>query len=149
MKVTLDITDEKLLDQMGALRGDRSPEEFAAVCFEQGLKLAEVQRHQRLEAEKHPLLQFPETKQEFRSVEEAEITAALKENNREDPVAVEVNRLVNAYLAQLDTYARQHGNRLPPLMQVKAGTAIQRVALHITADAVKNSLQRGRKPAAA
>jgi hypothetical protein len=149
MKLTLDITDEKLLDQVTSLRGDKSPEEFAALCFERGLKLAEVQRRQRLEAEKHPLLQFPETKVEFRTVEASEVAAALKENNQQNLLTIEVNRLVNAYMAQLNSYARQNGNRLPTSMQVKAGTPIQQVALQITAEAIKNTLQGGRKAAAA
>jgi hypothetical protein len=149
MKLTLEITDEKLLEQLASLRGDKSAEEFGALCFEHGLKLAEAHRRHRLEAEKHPLLQFPETKQEFRSVEEAAITAALMEKNQENPITAEVNRLVNVYLAQLNTYARQNGNRLPPSMHVKAGTAIQRIALQITAEAVRNTLQGGRKPIAA
>jgi len=150
MKLTLDIADEKLLDQLASLRGDKSPEEFAAACFEQGLKLAEVQRRQRLEAEKHPLLQFPETKPEFRTVEGAAITVALKENNQENPLTIEVNRLVNAYMAQLNSYARQNGNRLPAALHVGSATVpIQKVAFQITVEAIRNTAEGGRRKTAA
>ncbi len=132
------------------MRGDKSPEDFAAVCFEQGLKLAEVQRRQRLEAEKHPLLQFPETKAEFRGVEAVEITAVLKENNQDNPLTIEINRLVNAYMAQLNSYARQNNNRLPASLQVGSATApIQKIAFQITVEAVRNMVEGSRRKTAA
>lgn len=150
MRITIDITDEKQLEQFEALRGETSPEQFAAVCFEQGMKVAEFQRRQSIEAGKHPLLQFPETKPEFRTVEGAEIAAALKEKNQENPLVIEVSRLVNAYMAQLSTFAKQNGNRLPPALQVRTATPIQKVACEITLGAVRNMIEgSSRKTAAA
>jgi len=148
MIITLNITDEKQIEQFETLRGEKSPEEFAGLCFEQGIKVTEFQRRQRLEAEKHPLLQFPETKLEFRAVEGAEIAAALKENNQENPLVIEVSRLVNAYLAQLNTYVRQNGNRPPPALQVRTETPIQRVACEITAGAIRNMIEGNRRKTA-
>src|ERR1700730_18276474 len=100
MQVTIDISDEKQLELIDALRGEKSPDEFIAASFEQWLKMAEFQRRQQdaaAEAGRHPLLQFPEVKPEFRGVQPVDIEAVLKEKDETNPVAIEVHRLVSAY----------------------------------------------------
>jgi hypothetical protein len=155
MQVTLDITDEKQLEQVETLRGDRSMEEFIAVCFEQGLKLAEFQRAQRQgnaapSPARHPLLQFPETKPDFKALDEPAVTASLKEKNPKDPVSLEIIRLASAYVAQVNEYARQHGNRLPAAMQVNIPEAIiEKAAFHLAATAIRTAIQKSRKTAVA
>jgi hypothetical protein len=155
MQCTFDITDEKQLEQVQTLRGDRSAEEFIAVCFEQGLKLAEFQRRQKeahtaAEVTKHPLLQFPEAKPEFKNLDEAAVTEALKQKNLEDPVTAEVTRLASAYMAQVNEYARQHGNRLPAAMHVTIPRAIiEKAAFHLAATTIKSVIQRDNKTAVA
>lgn len=150
MKISIEITDEAQIKQLEALRGDKSATEFAAQCFAEGLKLADIQRRQfeaAKEIGKHPLLQFPETKAEFKTVEAAAIEAALKENKKENPVVAEVSRFVTAYMAQLGAFAAQNANRLPPAIQVEAPTPIQQAALQITMAAVRAAQAKPRKAA--
>lgn len=145
MQVAIHIADEKQLQQFEALRGDKSAQEFAAECFGEGLKLAEFRLHQQRAAAqvgKHPLLQFPETKSEFRDVPASEIEAVLKDKDEKNPIAIEVQRLVSAYLAQLHSYAAQNGNRFPAAVQVKVETPIQQIALKISLAALKNAMQK-------
>jgi hypothetical protein len=150
MKISIEIADEAQIKQLEALRGDKSAKEFAALCFAEGLKLADIQRRQfeaAKEIGKHPLLQFPETKAEFKSVEAAVIEATLKENKKENPIVAEVARLVTAYMAQLGAFAAQNANRLPPAIQVEAPTPIQQAALQITMAAVRAAQAKPRKAA--
>jgi hypothetical protein len=150
MKLTLDITDEKLLDQGASLRGDKSPEDFAVACFEQGLKLAEVQRRQGSKPKSIRCSSSRRQSRNFRTVEAAAITTALQENKQENPLTIEVNRLVNSYMAQLNSYARQNGNRLPAALQVGSATVpIQKVAFQITVESVRKMIEGSRGKAAA
>lgn len=152
MIVTIEITDEKQLEQVETLRGDKSLEQFIAVCFEQGLKVAEFQRSQgkrAADAVKHPLFLFPEAKTEFKSLEEAAIATALKEKNPADPVTIELTRLVTAYMAQVNEYARQHGNKLPAAAHVNTPKApIEKIAFQIAAGAIRSAMQKAGNPAA-
>ena len=150
MQISFEITDEAQIKQFEAIRGDKSAQEFAALCFAQGLKLVEAQRRQfeaAKEIGKHPLLQFPETKAEFKSVEPAIIEAALKENKTENPIVAEVARLVSAYMAQLGTFAAQNANRLPPAIQIEAAAPIQHAALQITMAALRAAQAKPKKAA--
>jgi hypothetical protein len=151
MQATLNITDEKQLEQLEILRGDKSIEEFVAVCFEQGLEVAEFKRSQakRADAVKHPLFHFPEAKAEFKTLEEAAIATALKEKNPEDPVTIELTRLVTAYMAQVNEYARQHGNKLPAAAHVDPPKAIiEKVAFQIAAGAIRSAIQKSNNASA-
>ena len=150
MQVSFDIADEAQIKQFEASRGDKSAQEFAALCFSQGLKLIDAQRRQ-LEAAKeigkHPLLQFPEAKAEFKTIESAAIEAALKENKKDNPIVGEVSRLVGAYMAQLGSFAAQNANRLPSAIQIEAATPIQQASLQITMAALKAAQAKARKAA--
>ena len=153
MRITIEITDEKQIQQLETLRGDKTLEEIAVICVEHGLQFIESRRRQQQAAEeagKHPLLQFPEAKPEMRDTEAAAIEAALKAKNPQDPIAIEINRLVTTYIAQMNLYAAQNGGRMPPAVQVKVEAPIQRAALQIALAALKNAnQQRGAIKAAA
>jgi hypothetical protein len=146
MIVTIEITDETQLEQVETLRGDQSLEEFIAVCFEDGLKVAEFKRSQgkrAADAVKHPLFLFPEAKTEFKGLDEAAIATALKEKDPADPVTIELTRLVTAYMAQVNDYARQHGNRLPAAAHVNPLKApIEKFAFQIAAGAIRSAMQK-------
>lgn len=146
MQITIDITDQAKIDLIEKLRGEQRFDEFVAAIFDQGLKFVEARRRQQEaanEAGKHPLLQFPEAKPEFRATEPAAIEAALKAKSPQDPVVVEINRLVSTYVAQMNLYAAQNGGRMPPAVQVKVEAPVQRVAFQIALAALKRASQTG------
>jgi hypothetical protein len=95
MKITIDITDEKHLELIGQLRGEKTAEEFAKFCFTGGLGMAAHQRQQYREADaKGQILRFTSAKPEFKTLDVASITAALKDQDPQNPVKQEVSRLV-------------------------------------------------------
>ena len=99
---------------------------------------------------KHPLLQFPETKSEFKALDGAAIETALKENYPENPIVGEVTRLFSAYMGQVNEYARQHGNRLPAFLPVNVpNVPVEKAAFQLAANAIKAGLQKNAKAAAA
>ncbi len=143
MYITLDSSRDDLHRRLDAMRGDKPVEQFALDCLQHGLQALEFQRRQILELKKHPLLQFPETRQEFRDLDEEAIKAAAAEKNPANPIAVEVTRLATAYIAQVNDYARQNGNRLPNFLPVDVPkVAIEKAAFHVAAGAIRSTLQK-------
>lgn len=143
MYITVDTSRDDLYRRLDALRGEKTVEQFALDCIQHGLQTLEFQRRQILELKKHPLLQFPEARQEFRELDEEAIKAAAAEKNPANPIAVEVTRLASAYVAQVNDYARQHGNRLPHVLPVDIPkAAIEKAAFHIAAGVIRTALQK-------
>lgn len=150
MQITIDITDQAKIDLIEKLRGEQRFDDFAATVFDHGLKFVEARRRQQeaaSEAGKHPLLQFPEAKPEFRATEPAAIEAVLKAKNPQDPIVVEINRLVGTYIAQMNLYAAQNSGRMPPAVQVKVEAPVQRAALQIALAAIKQATQKAARAA--
>ena len=146
MKTSIEIKDDKQIELINALRGEKSAKDFVHDCFAAGLKLADMQRRQKAKPTAKAL-RFENAKPEFKTLDVAAITAALKEKNPKNPVTLEVSRLVGAYTAQLRDFARQNGNRLPASLRVNTKVAIEKVAFQITAEAIKHAVKNAKKQA--
>ena len=123
MSITIEITDEKQLAQIERLRGEKPAAELAALAVQAGLNAIEQFQQMQKNA-----IKFEPAKPEFKTLDAAAIAAALKENNKENPILLEVNRLVGAYTAQLGDLAKKNNNRLPAQMQVNTQVPIEKVA---------------------
>ncbi|HEV8414161.1 MAG TPA: hypothetical protein VGQ49_11240 [Bryobacteraceae bacterium] len=138
MKVTIDIKDDKQVELVEKLRGEKPVKEFALICFEAGLKMAALQAQGKMP--KGPVIKFDGAKAEFKKLDGAAITEALKTKDPKNDIVIEVGRLVKAYSAQLGEFAKANGNRLPRSMRVNAQSAIEKMAFQITAEAIKASV---------
>jgi hypothetical protein len=138
MKVTIDIKDDKQLALVDKLRGEKTAKEFAVMCFEAGLKMTALQAQGKLPQGK--MIKFEGAKAEFKKLDVAAITDALKAKDPKNDVVIEVGRLVKTYSLQLGEFAKANGNRLPQSMRVNAQSAIEKVAFQITAEAIKASV---------
>jgi hypothetical protein len=147
MKVTIDIKDDKQLEHVEKLRGNKTAKEFAVICFEAGLKMAALQAQGN--TPKGQMIKFEGAKAEFKKLDVAAITDALKAKDPKNNIVIEVGRLVQAYSAQLGEFARSNGNRLPKSLRVNAQSAIEKVAFQITAEAIKASVAAQAKKSAA
>lgn len=150
MRITLDIKDENQLQLIEQLRGDKSAKEFVRLAMEAGLAMAGAQRRQLKEAEENGhLIRFSPSKPEFKALNVAAITDALKDKDPNNPVKVEVARLVRDYTTELRKHAEKNGNKLPARMKVHPQTEIERVALQLTANVIRQSAKAAGKKAAA
>jgi hypothetical protein len=141
MSFTLKIKDEQLLKQIESLRGEKSAVEFAQAALAAGVMLAAQPKN----AQKK--MAFAGAKAEFKSLDDAAVTAALKQQDKTNPVVAEVNRLVNAYAVQLKQLAQANGNRLPSQLRVQTKSAIEKIAFQITAQAIKGAKAQAQKDA--
>lgn len=137
MAITYKIDDEKQLEQIERLRGEMSAEEFISRLINAGLRVAESELKQMRNGKP---LKFAATKPEFRTLDVAAITAALKDKNPEHAVKLEVARLVSDYTSQLAGYAKENGNKMPKSLRVSAHAPIEKVAFQITTEAFKQSV---------
>ena len=131
MRLTVTITDKAQLELVERLRGNIPAEQFAARLVAAGLRVAQDQARKAQQAQR---IDFPATKPEFKSLNVAAITAALKDKNPDHPVKLEVSRLVTDYSAQLATHAKANGNKLPQSLRVNASAAIEKVAVQIVVE---------------
>ena len=144
MKVTIEITDEKQIALIEKLRGKETAKEFVKQAALAGLKLAEHNVQQQAK-----MIKFAPTKPEFKTLDVAAITEALKDKDSKHPVKIEVSRLVNDYTKQLRDHAQKNGNRLPKQFKVNTKVAIEQVAFKITAEAINLAIKESSKKSAA
>jgi hypothetical protein len=121
-------------------------EDFARLCLAMGLKLAADARKMEKDGK---VLKFAPAKQEFKKLDVAAITEALKANDPQNPVTIEVKRLVDSYAAELKTFAARNGNRLPKQLKVTNQAPIEKVAMQITSKAISEVMQQAKKKSAA
>lgn len=144
MGITVKITDKKQLEQINALRGEKTAEEFAAMCLQAGLRVAELQKQVVTTGGKGKQMKFSAAKPEFKTLDVAAITEALKGKDTKNPVKLEVNRLVSAYAAELRGFAKRNDNKLPGRLQLPAAAPIEKVAMEITAQAFKATAKKAK-----
>ena len=140
-KITIEITGEKEIARIDALRGKMAARDFILKALEAGLKLAEQQQAD--------TIRFSSAKLEFKTLDVSVITEALKAKDPKNPVIIEIGRLVTAYTAELREHSKKNGNRLPTQLKVQTPAAIERVAFQITADAINKAVKAANKKVAA
>lgn len=145
MAITIKIEDEKQLEQIERLRGKMPVKEFASRVIAAGLRAAEAELQQ---AKSGKAMRFAAARPEFKALDVAAITDALKDQDPKNPVKLEVGRLVSNYTAQLQDHAKKNDNKLPASLRVEAKAAIEKVAFQITVEAIKQVVAGGKKAAA-
>ncbi|MEZ0226791.1 MAG: hypothetical protein ACAH83_19700 [Alphaproteobacteria bacterium] len=144
MKFTIEITDEKQLAVIEQLRGKVPTQEFVQQALVAGLKVAELNAKRQDKP-----VSFAAAKPEFKALDVAAITAALKDKDPQNPVKLEVNRLIRDYTQRIRQHAKENGNRLPNQLKVNTKVAIERVAFKITAETISSAVKQANKKAAA
>ncbi len=137
MKFTIEIKDPKQQARIDRLRGKMEPRDFILRALEAGINLAE----QNVKAREN-MIKFSPAKQEFKTLDVAQVTEALKDNDPKHPVRIEVSRLVKDYTEKLRAHAKANGNRLPNSLKVQAHAPIERVAFQITAEAINKAVDK-------
>lgn len=77
---------------------------------------------------------------EFRDLSEAEVLAALADDDPTNPVAVEVFRLVVAYAEGFRQDIERLGHVPQEILEIDLGTAIETVAMRIVTDRIKTKV---------
>jgi hypothetical protein len=84
-----------------------------------------------------------EPKAQFRALDEAAVMTALDDPNPENPVAVEVARLIAGYAANFKQHVKRLGYMPSDVLHIKPRWPIEAVAMKLTAQAVKDAVNGG------
>ncbi len=85
-----------------------------------------------------------EPKLQFRGLDENAVMKALEDSNPENPIAVEVARLIEGYTANLERHVQRLGYMPSDVLRIKPRWPIEAVAMRLTAEAVKDAVNAGR-----
>jgi type IV pilus biogenesis protein CpaD/CtpE len=80
---------------------------------------------------------------EFRSLTEAEIEKALADPNPDNPIAVEIARLVQGYTANFHVLVQRLGRIPTDIMHVKPRSPIEAVAMRLTTQTIREIFAQG------
>lgn len=83
-----------------------------------------------------------EPKPPFQSLTEAAVMAALADNNPQNPIALEVARLIEAYTANFQRHVERLGYMPPHILHVKAHYPIEAVAMQLTTEAIRDTVAK-------
>ena len=81
-----------------------------------------------------------EAKDEFKQLHEADIYKALADPDGANPIAQEIARLMEGYTANFAEHCRRIGGMPRDILRAKPQTAIEAVAMKLTADAIRAEL---------
>jgi hypothetical protein len=84
-----------------------------------------------------------EPKPEFRELDESAIRKVLKDRGPANPVVVEVARLVTGYAANFQEYVKRLGYIPSDVLRIKPRWPIEAVAMRLTTQAIKESVESG------
>jgi len=77
----------------------------------------------------------------FRALDEEAIRAALADPNPENPVAVEVARLIGGYTKNFQHHVERLGHIPPTILRVKGSCPIEEVAINLTTECLRATLR--------
>ena len=79
---------------------------------------------------------------EFRAVSEADVMAALGDPDPQNPIALEVARLIEGYTANFAAYVQRIGFIPEAILRSKAQFPIEAVAMRLTTEAIREELAK-------
>lgn len=79
---------------------------------------------------------------QFTHLTEAEVMAALADPDPANPVACEVARLIELYTANFRAHVERLGRIPADILHVSPDSAIEAVAMRLTTDTIRDSLNR-------
>lgn len=77
---------------------------------------------------------------QFIKMTEAEVLAALDDHNPDNPVALEVTRLIAGYTENFRRHVERLGHFPSDILRMKPRSGIEAVAMNFTTDQIRNSV---------
>jgi hypothetical protein len=77
---------------------------------------------------------------EFRAMSETEIMAALQDPDPQNPIALEVARLIGAYTSNFKQHVERLGRIPSDILHIKARWPIEAVAMRLTTEVIRETI---------
>ena len=81
------------------------------------------------------------TMPEFEDISEDEVQAALDDPNPDNPIAVELARLMEGYMANFTEHVEQLGYMPTSILRSTGDYPIESVAMQLTSDAIREAME--------
>ena len=81
------------------------------------------------------------TMPEFKDISEDEVQAALDDPNPDNPIAVELARLMDGYMANFTEHVEKIGHIPPSILRSTGDYPIESVAMQLTSDAIREAME--------
>ena len=79
--------------------------------------------------------------QEFHALSQDDVMDALDDTNPDNPIAVEVSRLMQGYLSNFTEHVEKIGHIPPSILRSTGSCPIESVAMQLTSDAIRDTLE--------
>ena len=80
------------------------------------------------------------TKSEFVDFSESEVFDALNDENPDNPIAVEIARLMQGYMKNFTEHVEKIGNVPPSILRSTGSCPIESVAMQLTSDIIRDAM---------
>jgi hypothetical protein len=84
-----------------------------------------------------------EPKSKFRALSEDAVMKALEDTDAENPVAVEVARLITGYMGNFQREVKRLGYMPSDILHIKPRWPIEAVAMRLTTETIRDSMENG------
>lgn len=86
-------------------------------------------------------MEFVTAKPEFTSLSDASVLEALNDTDPDNPVVMEVARLIDGYTRNFAATVERLGYLPASILHVRPGSQIEAIAMRITTDAIRDELR--------
>ena len=77
--------------------------------------------------------------QEFVGLTHDEVQGALDDTNPDNPIALEIARLIEGYMENFAAHVERVGEVPAQILRAKGGSAIEEVAMQLVSDTIRNT----------
>lgn len=81
------------------------------------------------------------TTPEFHDISEDEVLAALDDSNPDNPVAVEVARLMDGYLSNFQEHVEKLGHIPQSILRSSGGCPVESIAMRLVSETIRDALE--------
>lgn len=90
------------------------------------------------------MTEIVKTKPQFQALDEEAILSALADTNPENPVAVEVARLIDGYTQNFQRHVERVGSIPSKILHANGACPIEEIAMRLTAEVIRDTAAEAR-----
>ena len=86
-------------------------------------------------------MKIVEASQEFHALSQDDVMDALEDINPDNPIAVEISRLMDGYLSNFTEHVEKIGHIPPSILRSTGSCPIETVAMELVSDTIRATLE--------
>lgn len=86
-------------------------------------------------------MKIVEVSQEFHALSQDDVMDALEDINPDNPIAVEIARLMQGYMQNFTEHVEKIGHIPPSILRSTGSCPIETIAMELTSDAIREAME--------